>query len=45
METKVKFANEKCLKRANFKTAIDQIEAAINGDDSGPIDVCCYNKI
>lgn len=38
LATKEKFANEKCLKRANFKVAIDQIEAALNGDDSGPLD-------
>lgn len=37
VETKAKYANEKCMKRANFKTAIDQIEAAVNGEDSGPI--------
>lgn len=39
LATKAKFANEKCMKRANFKVAIDQIEAALNGDDSGPLDV------
>lgn len=38
LATKAKFANEKCMKRANFKAAIVQIEAALNGDDSGPLD-------
>lgn len=36
---KEKFANEKSMKRANFKAAYNQIEAALNGDDSGPLDV------
>lgn len=40
LETKEKYANEKCLKRANFQTAVDQIEQAIaNGEDAAPIDV------
>lgn len=34
LATKAKFANDRCLKRANFKVAIDQIEAAIAGDDN-----------
>lgn len=41
LDNKGKYANEKCLKRPNFKVAVDQIEAALNGDDSSPIDVSC----
>lgn len=36
---KEKFATDKSMKRANFKAAYDQIEAALHGDDSGPLDV------
>lgn len=36
-ENKAKFVNDKNLKRANFSEAIDQIEAALSGDDPSPI--------
>ncbi|XP_067619784.1 PC4 and SFRS1-interacting protein [Eurosta solidaginis] len=38
-ESKEKFATDKNLKRTNFREAIDQIEAALNGEDSAPIDL------
>ncbi|XP_055371262.1 hepatoma-derived growth factor-like [Condylostylus longicornis] len=38
-ESKEKFATDKNLKRANFREAIEQIEAALNGEDSAPIKV------
>ncbi|CAD6992194.1 unnamed protein product [Ceratitis capitata] len=34
-----KFATDKNLKRSNFREAIEQIEAALNGEDSAPIDL------
>ena len=36
-ESKAKFVNDKNLKRANFSEAIDQIEAALAGEDPSPI--------
>lgn len=44
LENKAKFANDKCLKKQYFKEAVDQIEAAIRGEDSSPLDVSqkCY---
>lgn len=40
LETKAKYANDKCLKRLNFQTAVDQIEQAIaTGEDAAPLDV------
>lgn len=39
LENKSKYANDKCLKKPNFKVAVDQIEAAIRGEDSSPLDV------
>ena len=44
-ESKEKFATEKNLKRANFREAIEQIQAALAGDDSAPIDVNNLNEI
>ncbi|XP_054737106.1 PC4 and SFRS1-interacting protein [Anastrepha obliqua] len=38
-ESKEKFATEKNLKRSNFREAIEQIEAALIGEDSAPIDL------
>lgn len=38
-ENKEKFATDKNMKRNNFREAIDQIEAASNGEDSAPIDL------
>lgn len=38
-ESKEKFATDKNLKRSNFREAIEQIEAALNGEDSAPIDL------
>lgn len=37
--TKSQFATDKHLKKPAFKKAIDQIEAALNGDDSAPTEV------
>uniref|UniRef100_A0A1A9VPU6 PWWP domain-containing protein n=1 Tax=Glossina austeni TaxID=7395 RepID=A0A1A9VPU6_GLOAU len=37
VENKEKFATEKNMKRTNFREAIQQIEAALNGEDSAPI--------
>lgn len=39
MDNKEKFAIEKNLKKNHFKEAMDQIEAALNGEDSAPINV------
>lgn len=39
VENKEKFATDKNMKRNNFREAIDQIEAASNGEDSAPIDL------
>jgi len=39
LDNKDKFANEKNLKRNHFKEAMDQIELALNGEDSAPISV------
>nr|XP_014088310.1 hepatoma-derived growth factor-related protein 2 [Bactrocera oleae] len=39
VESKEKFATDKNLKRSNFREAIEQIEAALNGEDSAPIDL------
>ncbi|XP_037820274.1 PC4 and SFRS1-interacting protein [Lucilia sericata] len=39
IENKEKFATDKNMKRNNFREAIDQIEAAANGEDSAPIDL------
>ncbi|XP_037949050.1 PC4 and SFRS1-interacting protein [Teleopsis dalmanni] len=38
-ENKEKFSTEKNLKRSNFREAIEQIEAALKGEDSAPIDL------
>ncbi|XP_073816575.1 JIL-1 anchoring and stabilizing protein isoform X1 [Musca autumnalis] len=38
-ENKEKFATEKNMKRNNFREAMEQIEAALNGEDSAPIDL------
>ncbi|KAM7362987.1 JIL-1 anchoring and stabilizing protein [Cochliomyia hominivorax] len=38
-ENKEKFATDRNMKRNNFREAIDQIEAASNGEDSAPIDL------
>lgn len=37
--TKAQFATDKNLKKQNFKEAIDQIEAALRGDDPAPTEV------
>uniref|UniRef100_A0A1A9WV81 PWWP domain-containing protein n=1 Tax=Glossina brevipalpis TaxID=37001 RepID=A0A1A9WV81_9MUSC len=37
VENKEKFATEKNMKRTNFREAMEQIEAALNGEDSAPI--------
>ncbi|KAI9578188.1 PC4 and SFRS1-interacting protein isoform X1 [Glossina fuscipes] len=37
VENKEKFATEKNMKRTNFREAMQQIEAALNGEDSAPI--------
>ncbi|KAG4066937.1 hypothetical protein HA402_007685 [Bradysia odoriphaga] len=40
LETKAKYANDKCLKKAHFQTAVDQIEQAIaTGEDAAPLDL------
>ncbi|XP_030558904.1 PC4 and SFRS1-interacting protein [Drosophila novamexicana] len=39
VENKEKFANPKNMKRAKFSEAIDQIESALRGEDSAPIDL------
>lgn len=39
VENKEKFTTDKNMKRNNFREAIDQIEAASNGEDSAPIDL------
>lgn len=39
MDSKEKFATEKNMKRNNFREAMEQIEAALNGEDSAPISV------
>lgn len=38
-ENKEKFATDKNMKRAKFNEAIDQIESALRGEDSAPIDL------
>ncbi|XP_061396566.1 PC4 and SFRS1-interacting protein [Musca vetustissima] len=38
-ENKEKFATDKNMKRNNFREAMEQIEAALNGEDSAPIDL------
>ncbi|XP_052847925.1 PC4 and SFRS1-interacting protein [Drosophila gunungcola] len=38
-DNKEKFATEKIMKRAKFIEAIDQIESALRGEDSAPIDL------
>lgn len=37
--TKAQFATDKNLKKQNFKDAIDQIEAALHGEDPAPVEV------
>ncbi|XP_037926674.1 hepatoma-derived growth factor-related protein 2 isoform X2 [Hermetia illucens] len=37
VDSKEKFATEKNMKRNNFREAMEQIEAALNGEDSAPI--------
>lgn len=37
--TKAQFATDKNLKKQNFKDAIDQIEAALRGEDPAPREV------
>ncbi|GAB0096153.1 uncharacterized protein DMENIID0001_116290 [Sergentomyia squamirostris] len=39
VESKEKLATDKNMKRAHFKEAIDQIEAALRGEDSAPIEI------
>ncbi|XP_034484861.1 PC4 and SFRS1-interacting protein [Drosophila innubila] len=39
VENKEKFATDKNMKRAKFNEAIDQIESALRGEDSAPIDM------
>lgn len=39
VENKEKFATDKNMKRAKFNEAIDQIESALRGEDSAPIDL------
>lgn len=39
IENKEKFAIEKNFKKKDFKEAMDQIEAALHGEDSAPINV------
>lgn len=34
--TKLRFATSSSMKKQDFKTAIDQIEAALQGDDPAP---------
>lgn len=41
---KAKYANDKCMKRLHFKEAIEQIEAAMNGEDSAPLDVTFFRN-
>ncbi|KAH8293850.1 hypothetical protein KR054_005275 [Drosophila jambulina] len=38
-DNKEKFATDKNMKRAKFSDAIDQIESALRGEDSAPIDL------
>jgi len=38
-DNKEKFATDKNMKRAKFNEAIDQIESALRGEDSAPIDL------
>ncbi|KAH8246965.1 hypothetical protein KR032_005517 [Drosophila birchii] len=38
-DNKEKFATDKNMKRAKFSDAIDQIESALGGEDSAPIDL------
>lgn len=38
-ENKEKFATDRNMKRAKFNEAIDQIESALRGEDSAPIDL------
>ncbi|XP_075148568.1 JIL-1 anchoring and stabilizing protein [Haematobia irritans] len=38
-ENKEKLATDKNMKRSNFREAMEQIEAALNGEDSAPIDL------
>lgn len=38
-DNKEKFATDKNMKRNNFREAMEQIEAALNGEDSAPIDL------
>ncbi|KAH8307914.1 hypothetical protein KR059_002226 [Drosophila kikkawai] len=39
VDNKEKFATDKNMKRAKFSDAIDQIESALSGEDSAPIDL------
>lgn len=43
-ESKEKFATPKNVKRPNFREAIEQIEAALRGEDSAPIDLPDINN-
>lgn len=43
--TKAQFATDKNLKKQNFKEAIDQIEAALRGEDSAPTEVKQFIEI
>lgn len=38
-DKKAQYATDKNLKKQNFKVAIDQIEAALNGEDVAPTEV------
>lgn len=42
LETKAKYANDKCLKRAHFQSAVDQIELAISTGVDAALDVSLY---
>lgn len=41
--TKAQFATDKNLKKPNFKDAIDQIEAALLGNDPAPTEVIRFD--
>lgn len=38
-DNKKNYINDKNLKKSHFREAVDQIEAAVGGDDSGPLQV------
>ncbi|XP_068154188.1 LOW QUALITY PROTEIN: PC4 and SFRS1-interacting protein [Drosophila tropicalis] len=45
VDNKEKFATEKNMKRAKFSDAIDQIQSALAGEDSAPIDLPNSDKV